>query len=103
MSRLRATRFLLKILREKMQIPITGGVQQIEAMVADQAIASALSISICSPILYIEVLVFSRGKKPVEFVQNYNRADQVKFTLTLDLKGNKIPETKNKVHLARKA
>jgi len=93
---------MLQILREKLRIQLIGGFQEIEAMVADQDIAAALSVSICSPILYLEVLILGREKKPIEFVQTYNRADQVKFSLRLDLKTTNNSESVNKIRLARK-
>ena len=77
---------MLHILKNKLGLPLKGGVQQVEAIVADQDVASALSVSICSPILYLETLIFAKEKKPVEFVQTFFRPDQFRYTVTLDLK-----------------
>jgi GntR family transcriptional regulator len=77
---------MLHILEKKLKIPIVGALQEIKAIVADHAIASSLSINICSPILYLEFQIFTRREKPVEFVQIYNRSDLVKIINDLRLK-----------------
>jgi GntR family transcriptional regulator len=77
---------MLGILRNRLRIPLTGGIQYIEAIVADYDIASALSISISSPILYLETIIFVRQKKPVEFVQTFYRPDQFRYSVKLGLK-----------------
>jgi GntR family transcriptional regulator len=77
---------MLGILRNRLKIPLTGGIQYIEAIVADYDIASALSISISSPILYLETIIFARQKKPVEFVQTFYRPDQFRYSVKLGLK-----------------
>jgi GntR family transcriptional regulator len=77
---------MLGILRNRLRIPLTGGIQYIEAIVADYDIASALSISISSPILYLETIIFARQKKPVEFVQTFYRPDQFRYSVKLGLK-----------------
>jgi GntR family transcriptional regulator len=77
---------MLGILRNRLKIPLTGGIQYVEAIVADYDIASALSISISSPILYLETIIFARQKKPVEFVQTFYRPDQFRYSVKLGLK-----------------
>jgi GntR family transcriptional regulator len=77
---------MLDILRNRLKIPLTGGIQYVEAIVADYDIASALSISISSPILYLETIIFARQKKPVEFVQTFYRPDQFRYSVKLGLK-----------------
>jgi len=77
---------MLGILRNRLRIPLTGGIQYIEAIVADYDIASALSISISSPILYLETIIFARQKKPVEFVQTFYRPDQFRYSVKLGLR-----------------
>src|SRR4030042_6677101 len=74
---------MLQILRDQVGIPLSGAIQYIEAIIADYDIASALSVSITSPILYIETLVFEKGKKPVEFVQTFIRPDRYKNSVML--------------------
>lgn len=77
---------MLDILRNKLKIPLTGGIQYVEAIVADYDIASALSISISSPVLYLETTFFAKQKKTVEFVQTFYRPDQFRYTVKLGLK-----------------
>jgi GntR family transcriptional regulator len=77
---------MLGVLRNRLKIPLAGGIQYVEAIIADYDIASALSISISSPILYLETIIFARQKKPVEFVQTFYRPDQFRYTVKLKLK-----------------
>ena len=77
---------MLGILRNRLKIPLTGGIQYVEAIIADYDIAAALSISISSPILYLETIIFARQKKPVEFVQTFYRPDQFRYSVKLGLK-----------------
>lgn len=77
---------MLQILRDQVGIPLSGGIQYIEAIVADNDIASVLSVSMASPILFIETLVFEKVKKPVEFVQTFIRPDRYKYSVKLSMK-----------------
>lgn len=77
---------MMAILRNRLKIPLTGGMQYVEAIIADYDIASALSISISSPILYLETIIFARQKKPVEFVQTFYRPDQFRYSVKLGIK-----------------
>jgi GntR family transcriptional regulator len=77
---------MLDILRNRLKIPLLGGIQYVEAIIADYDIASALSISITSPILYLETIIFGKQKKPVEFVQTFYRPDQFRYSVNLGLK-----------------
>ena len=79
---------MLDILRNRLRIPLTGGIQSVKAIVADYDIASALSVNICSPILYLETVIFERHKKPVEFVQTFYRPDQFQYTVKLSIKSH---------------
>lgn len=76
---------MLQILKNQLGIRLRKGIQYIEAVAADYDVASALSIGISSPVLYLETLIFAEGKTPVEFVQTFYRSDQFKYTLTLQL------------------
>ena len=89
---------MLQILRDQVGIPLSGAIQYIEAIIADYDIASALSVSMTSPILYIETLVFEKGKKPVEFVQTFIRPDRYKYSVKLSMKRG----PKNEVLVTRK-
>jgi GntR family transcriptional regulator len=77
---------MLGTLRNRLRISLTGGIQYVEAIVADYDIASALSISISSHILYLETIICARQKKPVEFVQTLYRPDQFRYSVKLGLK-----------------
>ena len=84
---------MLQILRDQCKIPLQSGIQYIQAVVADYDISSALSVSICSPILCIETTIFAKRKKPIEFVQTYIRPDRYKYSVKLTVKngpGNEV-------------
>ena len=81
---------MLQILRGKVGLPLERGIQYIEAVIADYEIASALSISIAPPVLYLETIIFAEGDKPVDFVQTFYRSDQFKYTLNIGLDGIKV-------------
>jgi GntR family transcriptional regulator len=74
---------MLQILRDRLGIPISNGIQYIEAIVADYEVASALSVNIFSPVLYSELVMFGRDGKPVEFAQHFFRPDQFRYTIEL--------------------
>lgn len=81
---------MLHVLRKKLGLPLQAGVQFITAVVADYEIASALSVSISSPVLYLETIIYIEGEIPVNFVQTFYRSDQFKYTLKIDLDGIKV-------------
>jgi GntR family transcriptional regulator len=76
---------MLHVLRNKVGLPLKSVVQYVMAVIADYEIASALSISISSPVLYLETIIFEEGEKPTEYVQTFYRSDQFKYTLKFDL------------------
>jgi GntR family transcriptional regulator len=80
---------MLHVLRNTLGLPVKTGVQYITAVIADYEIASALSVSISSPVLYLETIIFVEDEKPVDFVQTFYRSDQFKYTLKIDLDGIK--------------
>jgi GntR family transcriptional regulator len=79
------TKSMLQILRDKLKIRITNGIQYIEAIVADYDVATALSIDIFSPVLYSELIMFGGDRRPVEFAQHFFRPDQFRYTIELKL------------------
>jgi GntR family transcriptional regulator len=81
---------MLQILRGKIGLPLERGLQYIEAIIADYEIATALSIAIASPVLYLETIIFAQGDRPVDFVQTFYRSDQFKYTLNINLDGIKV-------------
>jgi len=74
---------LLKIMDQKLGIHFTDAFQIIEATFANQEVAKNLGISPGSPILYLERIMYTRNKKPVEFVQSSHRGDIYKYVLRL--------------------
>jgi len=89
---------MLQVLRDQFKIPLQSGIQYIEPIVADYDISSVLSVSISSPILYIETHIFAKQKKPIEFVQTYIRPDRYKYSVKLSVKNG----PKNEVLVTRK-
>jgi DNA-binding GntR family transcriptional regulator len=79
------TKSMLQILRDKLNIRVTDGIQYIEAIVADYDVSSALSVNLFSPVLYTELIIFTRDKKPVEFAQHFFRPDRFRYTIELKL------------------
>jgi GntR family transcriptional regulator len=76
---------MLQILRDKLKLPISNGIQYIDAIVADYDVSSALSVNLFSPVLYSELIMFTKDKKPVEFAQHFFRPDQFRYTIELNL------------------
>jgi len=76
---------MLDILRNQLGIPVRGGIQYVEAIVADHDVASALSVGVASPILYLDTMIFEERQRPVEFVQTFYRPDQFRFTVKLTI------------------
>ncbi len=74
---------LLKIMEQKLGIQFTEAFQIMEATFANQEVAGYLGISPGSPILYLERIMYAKGKKPVEFVQSSHRGDIYKYVLRL--------------------
>lgn len=74
---------LLKIMEQKLGIHFTEAFQIMEATFANQEVAGHLGISPGSPILYLERIMYAKGKKPVEFVQSSHRGDIYKYVLRL--------------------
>jgi GntR family transcriptional regulator len=81
---------MLHILRDQLGLPLRKGLQYIMAVVADHDTASALSVNISSPLLYLETLIFADVGNPLEFVQTFYRSDQYKYTLRVDLRLDQI-------------
>lgn len=74
---------LLKIMEQDLNIEFTEAFQIIEASFADQEVAGHLGISPGSPILYLERVMYTKGKRPVEFVQSSHPGDRYKYVLRL--------------------
>jgi GntR family transcriptional regulator len=74
---------LLKIMEQDLNIEFTEASQIIEASFADQEVAEQLGISPGSPVLYLERVMYTKGKKPVEFVQSSHPGDRYKYVIRL--------------------
>lgn len=74
---------LLKIMEENLGIQFTEAFQIIQASFANQEVSEKLEIPRGSPILYLERIMFTKGKKPVEFVQSSHQGDLYKYVLRL--------------------
>ncbi len=74
---------LLEIVEHDLGIQFTEAFQTIQASFANQEIADHLRIPSGSPILYIERIMYTKGKKPVEFVQSSHPGDMYKFIVRL--------------------
>jgi GntR family transcriptional regulator len=70
-------------MEQKLDIHFTEALQMMEATFANQEVAGFLEISPGSPILYLERIMYTKGKKPVEFVQSSHRGDIYKYVLRL--------------------
>lgn len=72
-------RSLLQILEQDLGIQFTEAVQTIESSFADQETADHLAIPSGSPVLFIERIMYTKRKKPVEIFQSFYRGDMYKF------------------------
>jgi GntR family transcriptional regulator len=70
---------LLKIFREKMNIPLGEAFQTMELTLADRHIAEALRIPLGGQILLIQRTFFTKDGKPFDFVQSFYRGDKFRF------------------------
>jgi len=70
---------LLQILEQDLGINFTEAVQTIEASFASPEVAQHLAIPSGSPILFIERIMYTKRKKPVEIFQSSYRGDMYKF------------------------
>jgi len=70
---------LLRIFREKLDIPLGEAFQTIELTVADRHIAEALQIPLGGQILLIQRTFFTKDGKPFDFVQSFYRGDRFRF------------------------
>ena len=74
---------LLQILELDLGIHFTEAFQTIQASFADTNVAEQLGIATGSPILFVERIMYTRHRKPVELVQTSYRGDQYKYIVRL--------------------
>ena len=70
---------LLKLFREKLNIPLGEAFQTIELTLAERHIAEALKIPLGGQILLIQRTFFTKDGKPFDFVQSFYRGDKFRF------------------------
>ena len=74
---------LLRIIEQDFGIPFTEAFQTIEASFADKEVAEQLGIPSGSPILFVERIMYTKRRKPVELVQSSYRGDLYKYIVRL--------------------
>ncbi len=77
------TKPLLQILEEDLGVKFTEAFQTIEASFADRLIAEKLGVPSGSPILFVERIMYTKNRKPVEIVQSSYRSDLYKYIVRL--------------------
>jgi GntR family transcriptional regulator len=74
---------LLQILEQDLGIKFTEAFQTIEASFADQEVSRLLEIPAGSPLLFVERIMYTKRRKPVEVVQSLYRGDCYKYIVRL--------------------
>jgi GntR family transcriptional regulator len=74
---------LLQIIEQELRVPFTEAFQTIEASFADQEKSEKLGIISGSPILFVERIMYTNNRKPVEVVQSSYRGDLYKYIVRL--------------------
>jgi len=74
---------LLQIMEQDLEIIFTEAFQTIEASFADQSLAKKLEVPPGSPILFVERIMYTKRRKPVELVQSSYRGDLYKYIVRL--------------------
>src|SRR5882757_8143845 len=74
---------IFSLLEQKYSTPLLEAEYQLEASIADAAVAMALSISPGSPIFLIERTSYSVGHRPVDYEKLHYRGDHIRFKTRL--------------------
>jgi len=74
---------LLQIIEQDLRIPFTEAFQTIEASFADQERSEKLGIVSGSPILFVERVMYTKNRDPVEVVQSSYRGNLYKYVVRL--------------------
>ncbi len=80
---------LLQIMEQDLGVIFEEAFQTIEATFCDSIIAEKLEIPGGLPMLFVERIMYSKGKKPVELVQSSYRGDTYKYVVRLKRPKNK--------------
>ena len=78
-----ATEPIFSLLEQKYSTPLVEAEYQLEASIADAAVAIALSVSPGSPIFLIERTSYSVGHRPVDYEKLHYRGDHIRFKTRL--------------------
>lgn len=74
---------MLRLLEDKLKVPLGTVRHTVEAIKADAETAGLLGINPLEPVLYMETLVRSAESRPVEVANTYFRADRYRYTVEL--------------------
>ncbi len=74
---------LLQIMEQNLGLTFTEAYQTIEASFANQEVAEKLGIQSGSPVLFVERIMYTKKRKPVELVQSSYPGDLYKYILRL--------------------
>ena len=74
---------IFQLLEQKYSTPLLEAEYQLEASIADTAVAMALSVSPGSPIFLIERTSYSIGHRPVDYEKLHYRGDHIRFKTRL--------------------
>ena len=74
---------IFDLLELRYDLPLIEAQYQLEAVTADERVASALGVEPGSPIFLIERTSYSEGQRPVDYEKLYYRGDLIRFTTRL--------------------
>ena len=74
---------LLRVLEEKLKIRFRSADQTIEARTADDEVAAALGVRFGDPVLYVQRLMFTEGRNPLEVVRSFYRGDIYRYQVRM--------------------
>lgn len=76
-------RFIPQVIEEDLGIRFTEAFQAIQASFADQDLSEHLGIPLGSPILLVELTLYTLKRSPVYFVQSFYRGDLYRYIVRL--------------------
>lgn len=86
-----ATEPIFSLLEERYSTPLLEADYQLEASIADAAVAMALAVSPGSPIFLIERTSYSVGHRPVDYEKLHYRGDYMRFKTRLARRAPRRP------------
>lgn len=82
---------IFSLLEQRYSTPLLEAEYQMEASIADAAVAMALSVSPGSPIFLIERTSYTSGHRPVDYEKLHYRGDHIRFKTRLMRRGPTRP------------